>query len=109
VRNQGIVRGRVFLGFLLLFAAMIAWFLGFAMSPHETAPGDTTEHVRTVVASFMRKSAIGTLVLCALAGWLLWPLRRTPQPARDWSILALLGVLVVTSLYQLIWIQTVLD
>ena len=109
MRNRGIVRGRVFFGFLILFAAVIAWFISLAMSPHSTAGGDTTEHVRTVVASFLRKSAIGNLILCALAGWLLWPLRRAPMPVRDWTILAIIGVIVATSLYQLFWLRSVVQ
>jgi xanthosine utilization system XapX-like protein len=59
-----------------------------------------------VVAAFLLKSAIGTLVLCALAGWLLLPLRRTPAPRRNWAIVGVFAILVATSIYQLIWIQT---
>lgn len=106
VRNRGIVRGRVFFGFLILFAAMIAWFIGLTMSPHGTPAADGTEPVRTVIAAFLVKSAIGTLILCALAAWLLLPLRRATAPRRNWAILAVFAVLVTTSIYQLIWIQT---
>jgi hypothetical protein len=85
----------------LLFAAVIAWFTGFAMSPHGTAVGETGEHVRTTVATFLRNSAIGTLILCALAGWLLFPARRPRWPARDYAILGIIGVMAATSIYDL--------
>jgi hypothetical protein len=97
----------MFMGGLLLFAAIIAWATALMMSPHgETfAPG--TEHVRTTVVTFLRKSAIGTLVLCALASWLLFPARRPKWPARDWAIIGIIGLMVATSLYQLIWLRSV--
>lgn len=106
MRNRGIGRGRMFMGGLLLFAAVIAWGTGFMLSPHgsETAAG--MEHVRTTVAIFMRNSAIGTLVLCALAGWLLFPARRPRWPARDYAILGTIGVLAASSIYNLIWLET---
>ena len=104
--NRGFVRGRVFLGFLILFAAVIAWCVSLMMSPHGGPGGEDPDHVRTVVATFIFKSAVGTLLLCALAGWLLWPLRRAPNQARDWTIVGVIAVLVLTSLYQLIWIGT---
>ena len=107
--NRGITRGRIFMGSLLLFAAVVAWAMTLWMSPHGTSVAEGTEHVRTVVATFVLKSAIGTLVLCALAGWLLFPQRRPRAPRRDWAIAAVLAVLVLTSLYQLIWIRSVLS
>jgi hypothetical protein len=109
VSNRGITRGRIFMGSLLLFAAVVAWAMTLWMSPHGTSVADGTEHVRTVVATFVLKSAIGTLVLCALAGWLLFPHRRPRAPRRDWAIAAVLAVLALTSLYQLIWIRLVLS
>lgn len=96
----------MFVGGLLLLAAVITWGTSFLMSPHGETVAQGTEHVRTTVAVFMRNSAIGTLVLCALAGWLLFPARRPKWPRRDYAILGLIGVLVVTSLYDLIWLQT---
>ena len=45
--------------------------------------------------------------LCALAGWLLFPARRPRRPARDWAILGVIGLLVATSLYELVWLYTV--
>jgi hypothetical protein len=53
----------------------------------------------------MRNSAIGTLVLCALAGWLLFPLRRPKWPRRDYAILGIIAVLVLSSIYDLVWLQ----
>jgi hypothetical protein len=63
----------MFFGGLILFAAAITWGTSLMMSPHgeETVTG--AEHVRTTVAIFVRNSAIGTLVLCALSAWLLFP------------------------------------
>ena len=107
--NRGIGRGRMFVGGLLLFAAVVAWGTALMMSPHGTSVAEGTEHVRTVVATFVRNSAIGTLVLCAIAGWLLFPQRRPRAPRRDWAIAAVIAVLVVTSLYQLVWIRSVLS
>jgi hypothetical protein len=97
----------MFFGGLILFAAVIAWFTGFALSPHGTSAG-TGEHIRGTVVLFLRNSAIGTLILCARAGWLLFPARRPRWPARDYAILAILAVLVVTSIYELVWIQAAL-
>ena len=108
VSNRGIGRARMFFGGLILFAAVIAWGTALMMSPHgqSTAPG--MESVRTGVTVFIRNSAIGTLLLSALAGWLLFPARRPKTPRRDWAIAATLAVLVLTSVYQLIWLRTAL-
>jgi hypothetical protein len=62
----------MFVGGLLLFAAVIAWATAMWMSPHGTRIADGPEHVRTTVVIFLRNSSIGTLVLTALAGWLLF-------------------------------------
>jgi hypothetical protein len=105
VRNRGIGRARMFMGGLLLFAAVIAWFTAIMMSPHSSTAVNGTEHVRNTVLIFMRNSAVGTLLLCALAGWLLFPARRPRWPARDYAIIAVLGVLAASSIYQLIWLQ----
>jgi hypothetical protein len=61
--------------------------------------------VRTVIVVFVRNSAIGTLVLSALSGWLLFPSRRPRWPARDWALIGLIALLVLTSLYQLFWLR----
>jgi hypothetical protein len=96
----------MFVGGLVLFAAVIAWGTSFMMSPHGETVAQGTEHVRTTVAVFMRNSAIGTLLLCALSGWLLFPSRRPRWPQRDYAILGVIALLVVSSLYNLIWLQT---
>jgi hypothetical protein len=108
VSNRGIGRARMFVGGMLLFGAVIAWATALMMSPH--AEGEVTggEHVRATVALFMRNSAMGTLVLCAIAAWLLLPARRPKRPARDWAIIGLIGLMVATSLYQLFWLRSVL-
>ena len=106
VRNRGIGRGRMFMGGLLLFAAVIAWGVALMMSPHSTATvADGTEHVRGTVVTFMRNSAIGTLILSGIAAWLLFPARRPNSPRRDYAILAVLTVLIASSIYQLAWLE----
>ena len=105
MRNRGIGRGRMFMGTLLLFAAVIAWGVALMMSPHGESVAEGTEHVRTTVVTFMRNSAIGTLILSGLAGWLLFPTRRPNAPKRDYAILAVLTVLIASSIYQLAWLQ----
>ena len=106
MRNRGIGRARMFMGGLLLFAAVIAWFTALMMSPHGEVSAAGTEHVRTTVVIFIRNSAIGTLLLCAISGWLLFPARRPRWPARDWAIIGLIALMVATSLYQLIWLRS---
>ena len=96
----------MFMGGLLLFAAVIAWFTFVTMSPHGQTVAKGTQHVKTVVVDYMLKGAIGTIVLCALAGWLLFPARRPRWPARDWAVGGIIALLVGTSLYELIWLQT---
>ena len=93
------------MGGLLLFAAVIAWGTALMMSPHGDSSAPGTEHVKTVVVVFIRNSAIGTLILSALSAWLLFPVRRPKWPARDWALIGLIALLVVTSLYQLIWLR----
>ena len=93
------------MGGLLLFAAVIAWGTALMMSPHGDSSAPGTEHVKTVVVVFIRNTAIGTLVLSALSAWLLFPVRRPRWPARDWALIGLIALLVVTSLYQLIWLR----
>ena len=107
MRNRGIGRARMFMGALLLFAAVVAWGTALMMSPHGEASATGTEHVRNTVVVFVRNSAIGTVVLCALSGWLLFPARRPKWPARDWAILVLLAIMVASSLYQLLWLRGV--
>lgn len=107
--NRGIGRGRMFMGGLLLFATVIAWFTTLMMSPHGEAVVQGTEHVRMSIVVFVRNSAIGTLLLCALSAWLLFPARRPKWPARDWALIALIGIMVASSLYQLVWLRSVVS
>jgi hypothetical protein len=97
----------MFMGGLLLFAAVIAWATALMMSPHGDSSAPGTEHVRTTVVVYLRNSAIGTPLLSALSGWLLFPARRPRWPARDWALIGLIALLVLTSLYQLIWLRSV--
>jgi drug/metabolite transporter (DMT)-like permease len=97
----------MFVGGLLLFAAVIAWGTALMMSPHGDSSAPGTEHVRTTVVVYLRNSAIGTLLLSALSGWLLFPARRPRWPARDWALIGLIALLVLTSLYQLLWLRSV--
>ena len=106
MRNRGIGRGRMFLGGLLLLAALMTWGIGLMMSPHGESVAKGTEHVRPVVVTFMQKGAIGTIVLSALSAWLLFPARRPKWPARDWALIGLLVILVGSSLYTIVWLHT---
>ena len=107
MRNRGIGRARMFVGAFLLTAAIMTWATGLLMSPHgQSAGGSGVEHVRTAIVVYLRNSAIGTLVLSALSGWLLFPARRPRWPVRDWLLIGVLGVLAATSLYQLYWLRT---
>lgn len=108
MRNRGIGRARMFMGGLLLFAAAICWAIALMMSPHGNAAAEGSQHVRTVVAQFIRNTAIGNLLLCAISGWLLFPARRPRWPARDWAITGLIGLIAATSLYQLVWLRSIL-
>jgi drug/metabolite transporter (DMT)-like permease len=100
----------MFMGGLLLFAAVIAWFTGLMLSPHFSDTVTGVNHVRATVAIFLRNSAIGTLILCALAAWLSFPRRRPKWPARDYAILGIIGILAASSIYNLIWLEAaVLD
>jgi hypothetical protein len=107
VSDRGVVRARVVFGGLILFAAVISWFTGLMMSPHGAEAGSNADHVRAIVVQFIRRNAIGNLVLCAIAAWLLAPLQRAPRPARDLVLIAIIGVIVVTSFYQLFWLRSV--
>ena len=98
----------MFMGGLILFSAIILWGMALWMSPHSEATDTGMEHVRTSVALFVRNSAIGNLMLCALAAWLLFPRRRPRAPRRDWAMIATIALIVLTSLYQLFWLGSVL-
>lgn len=98
----------MFMGGLLLLAAVISWSTALMMSPHGQVGGQGTEHVRSLVAEFVRNSAIGNILLSLLAGWLLFPVRRPRWPARDWTIVGIIAVIVATSIYQLIWLRSLI-
>lgn len=93
------------MGALLLVAAVVTWGIALMMSPHGDTVAKGTEHVRTTIVTFMRNGAIGTLVLCALSAWLLFPARRPKWPARDWALIGVLAILAASSLYTLVWLQ----
>jgi hypothetical protein len=96
----------MFVGGFILFGAVIAWWTGFLTTPHGTSIAGGTEHVRTTVVVYLRNIAIATILLSAVAAFLLFPARRPPMPKRDWAIGLLIGLLVASSLYQLFWLQT---
>ena len=96
----------MFMGALLLIAAVLTWSIGVMMSPHGETVAKGTEHVRTTIVTFMRNGAIGTLVLCGLAAWLLFPARRPKWPARDWALIVVLVILAASSVYTLFWLET---
>jgi drug/metabolite transporter (DMT)-like permease len=96
----------MFMGGLLLLAAIITWGTGLMMSPHGDVVAEGTEHVRATVVTFMRNGAIGTLILTAVSAWLLFPARRPKWPARDWALVGVLAILAASSIYTLIWLQT---
>lgn len=99
--NRGIGRGRLFVGTLLLFAAVLSWGIGFTMSPRgETVAG--TDYLRGTIVTFKRNSAAGTLALAALAAWLLFTPRGPKTPVRFWTLIALFGLLAGSSIYTLI-------
>jgi hypothetical protein len=106
VSDRGTLRARIFLGSAALLAAFISWGTALTMSPHGNLADQGTEHVRTTVVVFMRNTSIGTLLLCAVAASLLFPVRRPKRPVRDWTIMALIGLMVLTSLYQLFWVRS---
>ena len=108
MNNRGITRARIIFGALLLLSAVIAWGTVVGMSPHGTSAAEGTEHVRGSVVSLLTKAAILTLVLSALSAWLLFPARRPRKPVRDYALMAVIGVLVLSSLYQLFWLRAAL-
>ena len=104
--NRGIARGRMFVGGFLLFAAVIVWATGILTSPHGESIAEGTEHVKTVVVVYLRNVALATIFLSAVSAWLLFPSRRPRAPRRDWAIGILIGALIATSLYELVWLRT---
>jgi hypothetical protein len=96
----------MFMGSLLLVAAVMNWLVGLMMSPHGQTVAKGTQHVRTPVVSVIQGGAIVTVMLTALAAWLLFPPWRPKWPARDWALIALFVLLVGSSLYTLVWLHT---
>lgn len=99
----------MFVGGFVLFAAVIVWMVGLLMSPHGTSAASGTEYVREVVVVYLRNSSFATLGLAALAAFLLFPSRRPKAPNRDWAIGLLIALLVLTSIYQLVSLQTAMS
>lgn len=97
-----IVRARLLLGGLLLFAAVLNWGIGITLSAHAKAVVAGTEHVRGTVVTFKRNAAIGTLFLSAIAAWMLFPKLRPRRPVRDWTVIVLLALLAGSSFYTLL-------
>ena len=106
--NRGVGRARLFVGGMVLFAAVIAWFTGLWLTPINDNAADGGTEIRETVVIFMRNSALGTLILAGLAAWLLVPVRRPNNPWRDRALIAVLLLLVGGSLYQLVWLRTAL-
>ena len=100
--NRGIGRARMFMGALLLLAALLTWSIGLMMSAHGDTVARGTEYLRSAVVTFKRKGAVGTLILSAVSAWLLFPARRPKWPARDWALALILGLLAASSIYTLI-------
>jgi hypothetical protein len=105
LKNRGIGRARMFMGAVLLLAAAITWAIGLMMSPYGTTVAHGTEYLRSTIVTFKRNGAIGTLILCAIAAWLLFPARRPNKPRRDWALMAVLGLLAASSLYTLMGLR----
>ena len=106
VRNRGIGRARMFFGGFLLIAAVITWATSAWLNPYSSESAAGIEGVRESVVVFVRNSAIGTLLITALAAWMLFPARRPRAPWRDRGLLAVIAILVVGCVYQLVWLQT---
>jgi hypothetical protein len=95
----------MFMGALLLLAAALTWGIGLMMSPHGESVARGTEYLKSTIVTFKRNGATGTLILCGIAAWLLFPQRRPKWPARDWALIALFGFLAGSSIYTLIWLR----
>ena len=106
MKNRGIARGRMFSGATLLAAAVTAWGTALGLSQHGPSTAEGTEHVRDTVFTLLRNSAILTLILAALAGWLIFGTRRPKKPLLDGGAALVLLFLVGSSLYQLVWLYT---
>ena len=96
----------MFVGGLVLLTAIITWGTANWLNPYGQSTAEGTEYVLSTVAIVMRNGAIATLGMSALAAYLLFPARRPKWPARDYAIIGVLALLVLSSLYRLIWLQT---
>ena len=99
-------RGRLILGAILLFGAVVACLTGLFINPMSSETVSGADHVRDSIVIFMRNSAIATLVLVALACALLFPRPRLRHPVRDKILMGVAALCVAASLYRLIWLQT---
>jgi hypothetical protein len=106
VKNRGIARARIYFGALLLAAAVVVWATAMLMSPHGGATAESSDQIRVTVATFIRNAALGTLLLTGLATYFLFPRRRPAWPRIYLGLIATIAVLTLTSLYQLLWLQT---
>jgi hypothetical protein len=97
----------MFVGGFLLFAAAIVALTGLWMSPHGDTVAEGTQYVRDVIVVYARNSATATIILSALAAFLLYPSRRPRMPKRDWAVGLLIGLLICGSLYQLWWLRSI--
>ena len=105
MKNRGIGRARMFVGGFLLAAAVIVAATGLMTSPHGETVAEGTDHVRMVVAVYLRNVALATIFMAALSAYLLFPARRPRAPKRDWAIGLLIIALIASSLYQLWWLR----
>ena len=96
----------MFVGLFVLLTAVITWGVANWLNPYGESGDSGAEYVKSTVVIVMRNGAIGTLLMSALAAYLLFPTRRPTAPRRDIAILVVLAVLVISSLYRLIWLQT---
>ena len=96
----------MFVGGLVLLTAIITWGTANWLNPYGESTASGAEYVKSTVATVMRNGAIATLGMCALAAYLLFPTRRPKWPARDYAIIGVLAILVLSSLYRLVWLQT---
>ncbi|QNM82753.1 hypothetical protein H8M03_12325 [Sphingomonas sabuli] len=106
MRNRGIGRGRMFVGGFLLLGTVIAWATGFLTDPHAINEADGSGYVRSAVITYVRNVALVTIFLSAVSAWLLFPARRPYAPKRDLAIIALILLLIGSSLWQLYWLRS---
>jgi hypothetical protein len=101
VETKNRVRIRLLVGALLLFSAVLTWFIGLT-SVHSRAVIAGTEHVRETVVTFKRNGATGTLILCSISALLLFPILQPRRPVRDGALIILFALLAGSSVYTLL-------